>query len=478
VVAGGVVVVVLLLLALLLPVTVTAPGGDIDSIAVLPIENRTDDPDLDFLAEGITQGAIHRLSQLDQLGKVVSGISERYKGSEVDAKVAAEELGVQAVVTGYVRQLGEEIALYVDLVDARDSSSIWGDRFIRSRTNLLEIEEEFATEIADALGLQLTGEETEKLTKRYTQNTEAYQLYLRGRYHWNKRNKEGFENAVNYFNQAIDLDPDYALAYAGLADTYSLQNVYSYVGGVEIIQAAEKAATRAIELDDRLAEAHTALGSINYLFKHDWATAERESLLGIELNPNYPRAHHAYGKYLETQGRFDESLAEFRQAQVLDPLSLRINFDLGTALVIHGQYDLAIEQFEKTLELQPDFRQAHVQLGRTFLRKGLYEDALASFERGEDLYGVAYLYAVTGRESKALEVLEEAQASGDGSIRSYTAMVYAALGEFDQAFDWLNEVLEWPEFEDFWGTWSDFEFDPLRSDPRFTDLLRRMNLEP
>jgi len=366
-----------------------------------------------------------------------------------------------------VRQLGEEIALYVDLVDARDSSSIWGDRFIRSRTNLLEIEEEFATEIADALGLQLTGEETEELTKRYTQNTEAYQLYLRGRYHWNKRNKEGFENAVNYFNQAIDLDPDYALAYAGLADTYSLQNVYSYVGGVEIIQAAEKAVTRAFELDDRLAEAHTALGSINYLFKHDWATAERESLRGIELNPNYPRAHHAYGKYLDTQGRFDESLAEFRQAQVLDPLSPRINFDLGSALIKHGQYDLAIEQFEKTLELQPDFR-AHGELGRAFLRKGLYEDALASFERGEDLYGVAYLYAVTGRESEALEVLEEAQASGAGASLNGTAMVYAALGEFDQAFDWLNKVLEWPEFE----------YDPLRDDPRFHDLLRRMNLEP
>jgi len=231
-------------------------------------------------------------------------------------------------------------------------------------------------------------------------------------------------------------------------------------------------------LDDRLAEAHTALGSINHLFKHDWAAAEREYLRGIELNPNYPRAHQTYGNYLEYQGRFDEGLAEHRQAQVLDPLSPRINLDLGGALLKHGQYDLAIEQYEKTLELQPDFRQAHGGLGRAFLRKGQYEDALASFEKAEDLYGVAYLYAVTGRESQALEVLEEAQAADASSSLSNTAMVYAALGEFDQAFDWLNEVLEWPEFEDFWGGWSSFEFDPIRDDPRFHDLMRRMNLEP
>jgi TolB-like protein/lipoprotein NlpI len=448
VVGGGVA--VLLLLALLLPLTVTAPAEAIDSIAVLPFENQTDDSDLDFFAEGIAQGAVNRLSQLDQLNKVVSGItSERYKQQGVEPHVAADELGVQGIVRGYLRQVGEQIALYVELVDGRDNQNIWGDRFTRMRTDILEIEDQFATEIADALGLQLTGEERDELTKRYTDNTEAYQLYLRGRYHWNKRTEEGFENAVSYFNQAIDLDPDYALAYAGLGDTYSLQAAYRYVKGVEIIQAAEKAATRAKELDDRLAEAHTSLGHINHLFNHDWAVAQTEYLRGIELNPNYPTAHHYYGNYLRGQGRLDESLAEIRQAQVLDPLSPRINLDFGIALLVHGQYDLAIEQLKKTLELQPDFRPAYIQLGRAFLRKGQHEDALASFEKVEALYDVAYLYAVTERRSEALDVLEEAQASD--LRRNGTAKVYIALGEFDQAFDWLNRVLEWPEWDGFWG---------------------------
>ncbi len=477
VVAGGAVVVVLLLLALVLPFTATAPGEAIDSIAVLPFENQTGDPELDFFAEGIAQGALNRLSQLEQLDKVVSAItSERYKQEGVDLNVAADELGVQGIVRGQLRQVGEQIALYVELVDGRDNQNLWGDRFTRTRADILEIEEQFATEIADALGLQLTGEQTEELTKRYTENTEAYQLYLRGRYYWKQRSREGLERAVSYFSQAIDLDPAYALAYAGLADSYSLQAAYTYVTGVEVIEAAERAATRATELDDRLAEAHASLGFIHDLFNHDWAAAETEFLRAIELNPHYPSAHHFYGIYLTGQGRFEQSLAEHRQAQVLDPLAPRIRLDLGIDLLTNGQYDLAIQQFRESVELQPDFRAAHVELGRAFLKKGLYEDALAKFEEIEAFYSIAYLYAVTERKSEALEVLERAQASF--LRRSETAKVYAALGEFNQAFDWLNQVLEWPEFENFWLRSSDFEYDPLRADPRFTELLRRMKLEP
>ena len=475
-VAVGALVLVALTLLVLWPFTAGPPQEAITSIAVLPFENQTNDPELDFFAEGIAQGALNRLSQLAQLDKVVSGItSERYKQEGVDPNVAANELGVQGIVRGQLRQVGEQIALYVELVDGRDNQIIWGDRFTRTRSDILEIEEQFATEIADALGLQLTGEETEELTKRYTENTEAYQLYLRGRYYWKQRSREGFERAVSYFNQAIDLDPDYALAYAGLADSYSLQSAYVYVEGVEIMEAAQKAATRATELDDRLAEAHTSLGFIHD-HTHDWAAAEAEYLRAIELNPNYSSAHHFYGNLLRGQGRFEESLVEHRQAQVLDPVAPRISHDLGQDLLSLGQYDLAIQKFRESLELQPDFRSAHVQLGRAFFRKGLYEDALAKFEEIEAFYSIAYLYAVTERKSEALEVLEKAQAARLN--RSLTAKVYAALGEFDQAFDWLNKVLEWPEYEAFWRSSSDFEYDPLRDDPRFTDLLRRMNLEP
>jgi TolB-like protein/Tfp pilus assembly protein PilF len=381
-VAGGVVVVFLLLLVLLFPLSVTAPTEAIDSIAVLPIGNRTNNPDLDFLAEGIAQGAIHRLSQLDQLNKVVSGISERYTEQDVDASAAAEELGVQAIVTGYLRQLGEEIALYVDLVDARDGSNIWGDRFTRTRSDLLEIEEQFSAEIAEALGFQISGQEKEEFTKRYTDNIEAYQLYLRGRYHWNKRTAEELEKAVIYFNQSVDLDPDYALAYAGLADAYLLQGAYAYVDGVEPFLAAEKAATEAISRDSNLSDVHVSLGTVRRVFNHDWEVAKTEYLRAIELNPNNANAHHRYGLALSDRGRFDEALFEYRRAQQLEPLAPRINMDLGVELMRRGQFDLAIDQLKKTLELQPDFATAERELGRAFLAKGEYEEALATFQTG------------------------------------------------------------------------------------------------
>ncbi len=479
-VAGAAIIVVLLALALFWPF-IAAPEEAIDSIAVLPIENRTNDPELDFLTEGIAQGAINRLSQLDQLNKVVSGIAMGRHMPDVDVTSLAEDLGVEGIVTGYLRLLEEEIVLNVELVDARDNRSIWGDRFTRTRSDLLEIEEEFATEIAKALGLELTGEEEEELAKRYTDNVEAYQLYLRGRYYWNQRSKEGFEQAIGHFNQAIDIDPGYALAYAGLADAFVLQGVYRHVSGREALQAAEKAATSARDLDDSLAEAHASLGLLA-IFRFDWEVAERELLRGLQLNPKYPTAHHYHGHYLKARGQFDEALAEYRQAQALDPVSPRITMDLGLELTRKGEYDLAIEQFSNALELQPNFATAHANLGRAYLRKGLHQEALTSLRRGADLEFVigatwlAYFLAVTEQKEEALELLEELEGSNAGP--SEIATVYVGLGEIDKAFEWLDQAVEPEGLDQFWLRSSGFEYDPIRDDPRFQDLLRRMNLMP
>ena len=480
--AGGVLLIVLLVLAFLWPSTPAPASELIDSIAVLPIENRTDDPELNFLAEGITQGAIHRLSQLEQLSRVVPGVEmERFRERGVDTSRAGEELGVQGIVTGYLRQTGEEIALYVELIDARYDRSLWGERFTRTRSDLLEIEEEFATELADVLGLQLTGEQKEELTRRYTENVEAYQLYLRGRYYWNQRSKEGFEQAISHFTQAIDLDPGYALAYAGLADAFLLQGVYRHEVGSEALQAADEAATRARELDDSLAEAHASAGLLA-IFRYDWDTAEEALLRGIQLNPKYSTAHHYHGLYLRGRGRFEEALTELRQAQALDTLSPRITLDLGKELSRRGEYDLAIEQFSNALELQPDFASAYANLGRAYLAQGSYQEALTRFQRGAELDPdiggpwLAYFFAVREQEEEALELLEELE---DSSARpSEIAAVYTGLGEMDQALEWLDRTLDPDELDDFWLRWSDFEFDPLRDDPRFQDLLRRMNLAP
>ena len=483
-VAAGVVVLVILALALFWPSTVTAPEEAIVSIAVLPIENRTNDPDLDFLAEGVAQGAIHRLSQLDQLGKVVSGISERYKGSEVDAKVAAEELGVQAVVTGYVRQLGEEIALYVDLVNARDGSSIWGDRFVRSRANLLEIEEEFATEIAEALGLQLTGEEAGELTKRYTQNAEAYQLYLKGRFWWNKRTEEGLRTGLEYFEQAIEEDPNYVLAYAGLADSYNMLGAYRIVPVSEAYPPAESAALRALELDETLAEAYTSLGWAK-LSQWSWQEAERAFQRAIELNPGYAMAHHWYGISLSwSMGRPDEGLAEVKRAQELDPLSLIINTSLAEALDNLGRYDEAIEQLRKTLELDPNFVRAHMLLGLALMQKSLYEEAIAEAEKAVSLSGenplylgsLGYIYGAAGKTEEAERVLDQLQSKQSYVPADSIAMIYSGLGRKDEALDWLERSFR--AREPLYDLKAAQAYDPLRDDPRFTDLLRRMNLEP
>jgi serine/threonine-protein kinase len=443
--------IIVVLLALFWPFTAAPPVDAIDSIAVLPIDNRTNDADLDFLTEGIAQGAIHRLSQLDQLKKVVSGTAvERYKQQDIDANTVAVELGVQGIVTGYFQQIGQEIALYVELVDGRDNRSVWGNRFTRTRSNLLDLEEQFAVEIAEALGLQLTGEQREELTKAYTSNADAYQAYWKGRSYWNQRSKEGFDQAIRSFNQATEQDPNYALAYTGLADTYSMQGFYLPVSGRDMYTAAQRAAAKAIALDDTLAEAHTSLG-YTFLWDLNWVAGERELLRAIELNPKYPTAHHWYGMYFLAMERPKEALSELELARELDPLSPRIRSDVGWALIENGQFDLAIEQLREILELEPNFGAAYENLGLAYWHKEMPEAAVENFQKAVDL-GVFYAqaslgaaFANTRRRAEALAVAEKLRDVDASPI--LIAQIYSALGEEDQAFEWLVKGLEENEYD-------------------------------
>ena len=481
-VAGGLLVLILLAAALFWP-SASAPGGVIHSIAVLPVENRTDDPELDFLTEGIAQDALHRLSQLSGLETVVSGLGvERYRGQSVEAARAAQELGVEAVVRGYVRQSGKEIALYVELKEGRENRSLWEDRLTRSRGRLLELEEEFATQLARTLGLQLTGEEEEELTRRYTDNMEAYQAYWTGRKYWNLRTEEGFDQAINYFNQAIELDPNYALAYAGLADTYSNQGVK--VPGVsrkETHLAAERAAQRAIQLDDALAEGHASLGWIR-LKERDWESAEREFLRAIELNPEYPTGHHWYGRYLSATGQRDRAISEYQRARELDPMSPIISSDMAGVLIANGQLDLGLEMAKNTVRLAPGFASGYQSLALAYLIKGMRDKAIENSERAAQLggpaawAGLAFYYGKSERKIEALELVERLKTVD--AAPSLIGLAYGGLGDIDQALEWFNKGLEDDEYDPllfsarFWFR----GIDPTGGDPRLQDLLRRMGL--
>jgi eukaryotic-like serine/threonine-protein kinase len=327
----------------------------IESIAVLPFVNQNNDPDTDYRSDGLTEGIINSLTQLPKLKVIARSSVFRYKGKETDPFTAGKELGVRAVLAGRLAQRGDTLLISTELMDVRDNKQLWGEQYSRKVSDLLAVQREIAGEITNGLRLKLSGEQQTRLSKHYTDNSEAYQLYLRGRFYWNKRTGEALKKSIEYFNQAVENDPTYALAYAGLADAYGLLPSYSAASPHEAFPKAKAAATKAIELDDSLAEAHTSLA--NALFNYDWNLSEatREFLRAIELNPNYATAHHWYSDGpLLVMGRFDDAVAGMKRAQELDPLSLIINAEIGVSYTFAGQYDRAIEQFHRTLDMDPN----------------------------------------------------------------------------------------------------------------------------
>jgi TolB-like protein/Tfp pilus assembly protein PilF len=460
--------------------------GRINSVAVLPFVNSSGDPNTEYLSDGITESLINSLSQLPNL-KIKSWDSVfRYKGRETDAKLVGRQLGVRAIFKARLTQRGDTLAISAELIDVQNDTHIWGQQYNRKLTDIFALQDEIVKEITATLRLRLTGEAEKRLAKRYTANPEAYQDYLKGRYWWNKRTKEGLNKGIEYLQQAVAKDPTYALAYDGLADCYSLLAYYGFVDSKEGYPRAREAALKALEIDDSLAEAHTSLVFVKTFYDWDWSGAERESQRAIELNPRYATAHQWYGDALIQMGRLQEAIAEEKRAVELDPFSLVINRDLGDALYLARQYDQAIEQYRRTLELDPNFITVHGGLGAAYLHKSLYKEGIAEFEKelaisphsAYALAGLGYANAVTGRRAEAQKLLDQLnQRSKQEYVPAvFRAQIYAGLGEKDQAFEWLEKSYEDRSIANLAEIKVDPQFDPLRSDPRFQDLLRRMNL--
>ena len=464
----------------------TTRGKPIDSLAILPLANGSGAAQMEYLSEGITESLINSLSQLPNLKVLARTTVFSYKHRAVDPIKVGRELGVRAVLTGRVVEREGSLIIQADLLDVTDGSQLWGEQYHRKVSDLLAVQEEIARQISERLRLKLTGEEQKRLTRHHTENAEAYQLYLKGRYYWNKRTPEALSKGIEYFQQAIDRDPNFALAYAGLTDSYSLLG--SAVGGLsprETFSKAKAAAVKALQIDDTLAEAHAAQALVNLRYDWDWSATEREIKRAIALNPNYATTYHWYADYLVVMGRLEEAIAQIKRAQQLDPLSLIINTVVALRLYHARQYDQAIEQCQKTIEMDPNFSRAHFALGQAYEQQAKYPEAIAALQRATalsptDLFTVSALghaYAVSGQTGKAMKILEELK---ETSRQRYVsphemAMIYAGLGQKDQAFDWLEKAyadrawrLPFLKVEP--------RFDHLRPDPRFTNLVRRVGL--
>jgi serine/threonine-protein kinase len=466
----------------------SARGGEaIDSVAVMPFVNMNADPNTEYLSDGISESIINHLSLLPNLKVMSSNSVFHYKGRDVDALVVGRELSVRAVLMGRIVQRGDELVISVELVDARNNSHLWGERYERKLTDVLLVQREITHEITAKLRLPLTDEEQKRVNKQYTENPEAYQLYLKGRYYWNKVTPDGTKKAIEYFQQAVEKDPGYALAYAGLADCYTVNA--NPLPPKEKMPQAKQAARKALGIDDTLAEAHATLGRVFTVYDWDWSGAEKEFKRAIELDPRSAETHQWYGAYWQAIGRSDQSLAERRRAQELEPLSLIMNFELVQALYFARNYDQAIEQSHKNLELDQSFGPFYTFPPRAYEQKGMYGEAITGFQKAitvqKHLQGksitmarLAHVYALTGKKDEARAMLNELKllAQQEYVPADAIALIYAGLGENDEAFAWLEKAYDEHSFS---MTWLKVEpsWDSLRSDPRFADLLRRMGLQ-
>jgi serine/threonine protein kinase/tetratricopeptide (TPR) repeat protein len=461
-------------------------GRGIDSIAVLPFTNVGADPNTAYLSDGVTESLINSLSELPQLTVMSRNSVMRYKGGETDAQSAGRALKVQAVLTGRVVQRGDDLSISVELVDVRDDSHLWGEEYNRKLADLLAIQGDITRDVSDKLRRKLSGEDEKRLAKGSTTNPEAYRLYLKGRYLSGSFTKEGLVKGIDYLRQAIALDPNYALAYDGIAYYYCIYEEL-LLPSREAMPKAKEAAKKALELDDDLPEAHTDLGMVYFWYDYDFPAAERELKRAITLNPNLGYVHEYYGWYLVALGRADEGVAESRRAQELDPLSIEINAALGQTLYLARRYDDAIDQLQKTIELDPNYLWAQLVLGDGYEQKGELSRAVAELQKANrfadanpwTVAELARAYSLAGNRvegQKLLGQLEEQYKRSD--IGAYgVAMVYGALGEKDRAFQWLEKA-----YQDRTEWLSDLKVDPeadsLRADSRFQDLLRRMNFPP
>ncbi len=441
-------------------------GPDVTRLAVLPFKPIGAAADDEYLGLGLADALITKLTSLRQ--------------------IRVRPLKVDALLDGSIQRARKRIRVTAQLVDARDGATLWAENFDEKLGDIFSLEDSLSDQVVRALSLKLTGEERKHLIKRHTASTEAYQAYLKGRYFWNKRTAEGFNKGVEYFEHAIALDPNYALAYVGLADCYQLLGGYFALPSRETIPKARKALLEALQLDDTLAEAHASLAHLRAR-EWNWSDAEKEFHRAIELNPNYVTAHHWYSIYLKEMGRFDEAWAEIKMAEQLDPVSLNINTSVGALLYFMREYDQALEQLRATLELDPVYPFAHFNLGMVYEAKEMYHEAIKHYRKTQTILGknlelmayLAHAYALSGRRGEAQKLLDELKKPSDHGyeLRYYIAVIYVGLGEKDQAFAWLEGAYN--ERDEMLGVLKvDPMLDSLRADPRFTSLLERVGLDP
>jgi len=458
-------------------------GGAIESIAVLPFDNQNQNPDAEYLADGVTESIINNLSQLPNLRVSPRSTVFHYKGKGADPMAVGKELGVRAVLTGRVVQRGDSLTISVELVDVRDNKQLWGEQYNRKVVDALALQQDISREISGRLRLKLPGSGDQQLTRRNPRNAEAYQLYLKGRYYLFKGSQEEMSKAVENFNQALELDPNYALAYAGLADVYYGQADVKY-SPKDSMPRMKAAAEKALQLDDTLAEAHNSLAIVSYIYDWNWPTAEREFKRAIELDPNYVFAHHQYGWLLALSGRQTEAANELARASQLDPLSPLVTVDNNITYVFSKQYDRGLVFAQKGEEMDPNFFLAHFVQGWIYDKKGDYQKAIAKLQRAQQLEDqpwiscwLGHAYAASGDRQNAQKIINDfSELSKRRYVSPYfTATVYAGLKDKEKTLEYLEKAYQ---DKSIWLVWLRVEdiFDFVRQDPRFHELQRRVRL--
>ena len=454
----------------------------IDSLAVLPNQSPGSDPNVEYLSEGIAESIINMLSRIPKLRVLAGSTIFRFKGKEIDPQEVGQKLNVRAVMMIRVMRLEEKLIIRSKLVKVADRSQLWGEQYNRSPSDILAIQDEIAKAISESLRFKLTRQEKIRLAKQPTENIEAYNLYLRGRYFWNKYNKEWVLKAIDAFKQAIAIDATYALAYCGMADAYfRLSNIH--FPPREVLPKAREAALKAVEIDENLAEAHSSLALIHVYFDHDWIRAEQEFRRALELDPYLVSAHQRYGSYLTFMARFEEAIRHYETALELDPFSLQVNMNLATAYYLRGEYDRAVNHLQKTVELEPDYMPIHFVLGCVYIQQNRLEEAIKEFQiiykLDEEAYlalgFMGYAHALAGQRAEAETLLNILQ---DISLRKYVSpysmlVIHLALGPRERVFELLEQLYE--ERND-WMVWLKVspELKQLRGDARFKNLLKRV----
>jgi eukaryotic-like serine/threonine-protein kinase len=484
-VAGGAISALALLAAGMQLSGLRSKGEAISSVAVLPFVNSSGDADGDYLSDGITESLIANLSQVSSLRVTARSTVFRYKGKEIDPQKIGQDLHVGAVLSGRLLQRDGTLVVRTELMDVTNGSQLWGGQYNRKVADVFALQDELSREISERLRLRLTSDEKQRLTKRYTDSADAYQLYLKGLFYWNKRSPDGSQKAIEYFNRAVEADPHYALAYAGLADTYNLMSFFNVVPPRAAMPKAKAAATKALELDSSLAEAHISLAYASFWYDWDWPAAVSHYDRALALNREAVMSHSYYPFYLTVAGRSDEAISVAKNMLARDPVSASLSHTLAVQLALSRRNDESIEEGHRTIELDPSFAVAYDVLGGVLATKGLFSDAVPYIEKAVTLsHGAAiptanlgYVRARLGQREEARQILRQL---AEAAKERYTpalafAVVHLGLGENDQALNWLEKAYE-ERFNRLAYLRREPIWDPLRSDPRFVDLLRRINL--